>query len=482
MERYHLSDAANLLLGTWNCGGLSNLKNNLVLENDLDIVCLTETHEWCDDDPLTIYSDIPSKQDKWSGVAMLLSKRIHKYVMHHGTIGSRIVYCRLRGLSCNIFVIGVYIPQKMRKSPDQNDTYNQLESLLSKIGQRDCVMIMGDFNSRLRRDTPGRVGHWCIHTRSDSGGDRLLDIMNKFSLRCVSTYFQPRKNHTNATFVNVQPDKPPSQIDYIFVSSRWATSARSCESKWGLPIQAYGRKYDHAMIKMKFRLRLKSIRGIQRKDFAALKNRETAKKHDEYIKQKLANSDRPQGANEQWLRLIDCMQSAQSTIPNVGFTAKRGWNTSETTKALLKQRSERWQQLSDDQRRQIKKDVSRSARQDYRDYVDSILEDIEQADSVGNTKEVFRLSKSLSNKRNGNKFIQPSVDSQGNEIMNDDQQLDSWATFLDNKFAARPGEPEIMLDDEVENYQPAVILEEVKACRDKLKSGKAYGPDLTPIE
>ena len=217
--------------------------------------------------------------------------------------------------------------------------------------------------------------------------------MNKFELRCVSTYFQPHKTNSNATFINVQPEK--------------ATSARSCEPKWGLPIQIYGRKYDHAMVKMKFRLRLKSVTGSQRKNFTALKYKEVADAHNEHIKQQLASSSRPENTSDQWKRLIETMNSAQSLIPNVKRTTKRGWNTSDTTKSLLKQRSECWDKLSVDQRQQLKKQISRSARQDFRDYVDSLLGDIEQAVAVGNSKEVFRITKSLSNKRNGNKFIQP---------------------------------------------------------------------------
>ena len=483
MERYHLSDAATLLFGNWNCGGLSKLKKNLVCDLDYDIVCLTETHGWRDSDPCAIYSDTPSKRDPWSGVALQLSRRLSKYVIRHDFVGSRIVYCRLRGLTCNYFVIGIYIPQKQRKCPDQDDTYNQLEALLSTIGHRDCIILMGDFNSRLARDTPKRVGHWSIHVRSDNGGDRLLDIMNRFELRCVSTYFQPRRKHTNATYMNKQPGKAPSQIDHIIVSSRWATSARSCEPKWGLPIQTYGRKYDHAMVKMKFRLKLKSVTGSQRKNFTALKCQQIAEPHNDHIKQQLANSDRPDNISDQWKRLIEAMNSAQSLIPNVTRTAKRGWNTSDTTKSLLKERSERWDKLSADQRRHLKRQISHSARQDFRDYVDSLLGDIEQAVAVGNIKEVFRITKSLSNKRNGNKFIQPSKDLLGNQIVDDAQQLDSWATFLDSKFAAGPNEQEVMLDDNDEpEIIPSISLDEVKACRDKLKSGKACGPDSTPIE
>ena len=184
-----LSDAATIQVGNWNCGGLSKVKKDMVSDLDLDILCLTETHNWRDDDPLTIYSEPSLKNDTWSGVALKLSKRVSGYVICSGVLNSRIVYCRLRGLSGNLFVIGIYIPQRKRANPDQNETYAQLELLLSQIRKRDCVILLGDFNRRLSRNVDGFVGRWCIHNRRDSGGDQLFQIMKMFSLRCVSTCY-----------------------------------------------------------------------------------------------------------------------------------------------------------------------------------------------------------------------------------------------------------------------------------------------------
>ena len=481
MNRY-ISDAASLSFGTYNVNGLSKLKKNLILNTDFDLISLTETHGWRDDDLLSVYSDIPGRNDRWSGTAILLSNRLANYVMSQGCIGSRIAYCRLRGLTCNLFIISVYIPQRKRKAPDQNDTYNELESLLAKVGQRDCVILMGDFNSRLSRNIPGKTGRWCIHTHRDSGGDRLLEIMTRFELRCVSTYFQPRKNHSNATYLNVQTDKPPSQIDHVIVSNRWATSVRSCEVKWGLSMQFFGRKYDHGLIQFKFKLRLKSLKRKSRKDFASLKDPTVTAKHNELIDNFILENERPADVNAQWPRLVKCMQNAQSAIPKATRNGKHAWNTSARTLSLLKQREEIWDRLNDDQRKQLKRAISRSARNDYRDYVANILTDIEKEDRIGNCKEVFRLTKSLSNKRKGNQFVQPSVDIHGNEIETTEQQLDAWAEFLEPKFAARANEPIIDLSDNAEIAEPSITLDEVKICVQKLKSGKAHGPDQTPIE
>ena len=49
------------------------------------------------------------------------------------------------------------------------------------------------------------------------------------------------------------------------------------------------RKYDHGLIEMKFKVKLKSKKQEARKDFSALSNPEVLKKHDEHIEENLKN-------------------------------------------------------------------------------------------------------------------------------------------------------------------------------------------------
>ena len=220
-----LSTAASLRIATWNCNGLSKTKKDLAKEMDFDILCLPETHKYTYNDS-HMYAAPPPDNDPWSGVSLMLSNRVRKYVTHWDFIGSRIVYCRLKGHTCNYFVIGIYIPHSKRNNPDQLNTYDELAKLLSQVSNRDCIIILGVFISRFARDIDNHTDHWSIHNRNDAGGDRLLEIMRTFTLKCVSTYFQHPRKHSNVTYLNVQPQLPPSQIDHIIVSLRWSSSVR----------------------------------------------------------------------------------------------------------------------------------------------------------------------------------------------------------------------------------------------------------------
>ena len=112
--------------------------------------------------------------------------------------------------------------------------------------------------------------------------------------------------------MNIHLDKVPSQIDYVLMSSRWSSAVRSCDVRWGVSIQVYGRKYDHGMLKFNFKLRLKADR---RSKFTALRNPENIEAHNSRIQQLLEQSEAPQNAAEQLKRLTIALQYAQSMIP-----------------------------------------------------------------------------------------------------------------------------------------------------------------------
>ena len=117
---------------------------------------------------------------KW-GISIKAYGRKYDHGLSSGSIGSRITYVRLRGSACNILIVGVYIPQRSRKDPDQKEIYGQLESFLMRTGRRDFIILMGDFNSRLSRNIDHRVGKWSIHR-----------IFNKEYSKCT--------NHGNGNF------------------------------------------------------------------------------------------------------------------------------------------------------------------------------------------------------------------------------------------------------------------------------------------
>ena len=90
--------------------------------------------------------------------------------------------------------------------------------------------------------------------------------MREFGLIAVSTMFQPKARHNSATYLNVEPDKAPFQIDYILMSRRWSSGVSNCLVKWGISMDRWGRKYDHGLLKLTWKARLRCDKRMPKMD------------------------------------------------------------------------------------------------------------------------------------------------------------------------------------------------------------------------
>ena len=96
--------------------------------------------------------------------------------------------------------------------------------------------------------------------------------MNRRNLCAISTMFKPLRGKTNATFVLHDPTFNETQIDYILISSRWATAVTDSKVKWGVSISRWGRKYDHGLVNCLFTSRLRTDKRPKQLDYSALKD------------------------------------------------------------------------------------------------------------------------------------------------------------------------------------------------------------------
>ena len=180
-----------LRLATWNCSGLTITQKQLCSEWAFDILGLTKTHDKGTIKTSSIFlpAEPAPENDRAAGVALLLSTKISKCVLHHGNVGSRIVYARIKGAVCNLFVICAYVPHSKHVNPTRDDILRKLDELLRKVKCSDCVILLGDFNSRLPRLHKGVTGRWCVHKRVDNygGGEALLRLLKEHGLVAAST-------------------------------------------------------------------------------------------------------------------------------------------------------------------------------------------------------------------------------------------------------------------------------------------------------
>jgi exonuclease III len=235
-----------LTLGTWNTLGGFDAEEGLVdycqTETKTDILGVQEVRR-----DITgrrsrrlIAGGAPPDNDSSSGVALILSERASAQVELRGeNEGSRIVWARFRGTPHDLLVINCYIPHHARANPSREQTMKEVFELARSLHRKgDCLVIMGDFNSKMARSSQGITGKYCMHRDADRGGELMADMCRDLELFAASTRFCPGKAELGAaTYISVRHRKP-SQIDYILVSKGPGLQSR-LETQ---PVQVWARR------------------------------------------------------------------------------------------------------------------------------------------------------------------------------------------------------------------------------------------------
>ena len=231
-----------------------------------------------------------------------------------------------------------------------------------------------------------------MHRRANPAGDRLLGLMDRLHLCVVSTLHQPRRGSTNATYLSKDPRYGPSQIDYVMVTCRWATSAHKCSVKWGLSCQRWERRYDHGLVSCVWVCRAfsphKRDKQIDYAPLMAKDGNELRQRFDARVKQHLTATHCDTAvASASLERLTKCVTTAaQETLRVKQHQTMRKCCVSNRTRQLYDQRRRDFAKLSEDERRVVKRAITTSCREDFREHGNVTLNDMEAAEWCGNSR------------------------------------------------------------------------------------------------
>ena len=444
-----------LKMACWNPWGLSNERMNYCKEMQFDILGLTELHNgqnksiwrskrWitCEDSEVDAQG---KSSDPAAGVGILLSKNFASKILSKGSVGSRIVWVRLDGPVCPLFVVCTYIPHKYKKtSPTAEDTITQLENLLTNcehIKPMDCTIIMGDLNCELQRNMCGCTGQWCMNTRPDDGhGSRVLTFMRSHDLFAVDSMFRPtrrymfdqetKKRVCNATYLQKDGQLRPKKLDYFLVSNRWKSCVLDSKTNWVPSIHRFGKAFDHGLLSIKWKWRVKTDKSLVAKDFKSMQN-EDWHRFDEKLSEKLQSSSVQAEKNEneittkcidaQLKRMNNCIRSTiQECVANKKRLNDIKREISDRTRNLYEQRAAKFSKItaqggtvSKQLRKRWNRRIKEANLADYNTWLKSMAAEMEAADRKGDSATVFRIVKVVSGLMTAASGKAPSVDKDG---------------------------------------------------------------------
>ena len=186
----------SLNIECWNARGWNYLSYNATLQNypSIDILGITEMHSTNNNDDLSgnLLRTQGDPNDPAAGVGLLLSNRAKDALIFTNVISPRIIMARFKASRADLTVICVYIPHQGRAGR-QKPIYEDLNKIIATVSIHDCLVVLGDFNSRLGRSDKKdnfkdkeHVGRWSIHHRDCPGGI----LLRKLLLRHIYAQYQ----------------------------------------------------------------------------------------------------------------------------------------------------------------------------------------------------------------------------------------------------------------------------------------------------
>ena len=153
-------------------------------------------------------------------------------------------------------------------------------NLRSTYIQDDCTVLMGDFNCELQRNVQGYTDRWLMNKSPDDGhSDKVMDLLRAHDLFAVDSLFRPKRKAIgqgkksricNATYLQKDASRRPKKLDYFFISNRWKSCVVNSTTNWAPAAHRFGKFFDHCLLQIKWKWRIKSIKTTPAKDFKAM--------------------------------------------------------------------------------------------------------------------------------------------------------------------------------------------------------------------
>ncbi|KAL0812036.1 hypothetical protein ABMA28_009430 [Loxostege sticticalis] len=472
-------------IGTWNIRGLLEPGKLDTLEGEvtrcgLSICGLSETH-WRNNGHFLTESHaiyFSGNDDKsQNGVAILVPKQQRHCVLGYEPVNDRIISIKLKASPMNLNLIQVYAPTSTSSAETSEQFYADLQTVIAKIPNRELLLILGDFNSKIGANSQHYsdcVGKFGLGTRNERG-ERLMQFANENNLIIANSLFQ---HHPRRLYTWTSPGgKYRNQIDYILVKSRWRTSILNAHT---LPGACCGS--DHELLITKLRLKLRAARSptkqkrlevVDTERFATVFEQGWAEWTD--ISQSEATPDLL------WNKAKHLIQSAVAeSKPPIEMRKRQHWMSDSTLALVEERRHKKAQGVHANELNKLSATIQTSCRRDYNSHLQGICKEVEKHATKHESRDLYHkirvITKSLPSKT-------WAIENDMNEVLTDlEDILERWKSYCQSLFQDPQSQNFPDTEPNSEDLEPNILLSEVRAAIKHLKNGKATGGDAIPIE
>jgi endonuclease/exonuclease/phosphatase family metal-dependent hydrolase len=165
----------------------------------------------------------------------MITRKMEASMLEYETINNKICKLRMKGAYRNVTIglILVHAPTEEKEEREKEEFYECLEETYQKIQTYDLVIIMGDFNTKIRKEEYQKkeAGKYSIRDISNENVNLLSQFATRNGLKTKSTTFPHKSIHLGTW--KVPGSNEVNQTDHVLVSLRHSTSIIDVKSSRG---------------------------------------------------------------------------------------------------------------------------------------------------------------------------------------------------------------------------------------------------------
>lgn len=142
-----------------------------------------------------------------SGGAMLLSRKAASCLISWSLVNDRITMARFNSRYIRTSIVQVYAPTNDTEKEAKYVFYEQVQKVLDKIPKHDILILMGDWNAKVRDQQGGEegvVGHHGLHGERSENGERIVELCASNNM-AIATILFPHKDVHKHTWYHQTP-------------------------------------------------------------------------------------------------------------------------------------------------------------------------------------------------------------------------------------------------------------------------------------
>ncbi|GFR73217.1 craniofacial development protein 2-like [Elysia marginata] len=275
------------------------------------------------------------------GVGFILDRQTSLSLKGYWAVSDRVILIKLEGKPLDLDIIQIYAPTSTSTEEDMDAFYLDLEKTKKQCKSQDLVIIMGDFNPKVKQRMDDVVGRHGLGQKNERG-ERLVEWAQRNEVIVGNTWFEqlPRRKWTWKS----PGDGSRNQIDFILISKRFRNALLISKT---LPsADCYS---DHVLLMGKIRVKLRKQKktkpNIRLNLDLLTSDTDLYQKYNLKVKNKFEAFEEIEEVEELWQQLKrSTTEAAEEEIPTKERKTKQKWMTEDIPNLMDKRRKAKGEQ------------------------------------------------------------------------------------------------------------------------------------------